>query len=543
MGMGLKLFGLMTLLYNNIHKEGYKMKKNINTLSNLSVVSNITVEPYFSKNLKSLFSSNYDIQFHCIAYENYINTIETIKESNVILIWINVDVLIPNLCMQSISHSFDESETVGMISRLFREMVDNIKKVSNAKIVIMTQDCNSFDSVYKGNVISKFDIFRKINNKIINDFSSNHIIVDINKIISMVGTNNTYDVINKYRWNAIYSPILIKEIAIELHKQFLIFRGITKKCLVLDCDNVLWGGILSEDGDEGIILSNSGPGQYYQDFQRFVLGLYHHGVIIAISSKNDKVDVMDVFRKHSGMVLREEHISCFKINWRNKAENILEISNFLNIGLDSIVFVDDSSFEIGLVNSTLPEITTILFENSEIDYSKFNCFNLNDSIEQNTIKIRTNTYQTNEKRLQLQKNSINYNEYLKSLNTTTTISLANKWDLNRIYELSLRTNQCTSGIRYSLEKIIALHESKICDMYSVFVEDRFGALGLVGAIIVEKNELSLFSLSCRALGRGIEDSMIDFIINNCYIEKIKFVDTNRNKNKLIKEKLFSRLCP
>ena len=140
----------------------------------------------------------------------------------------------------------------------------------------------------------------------------------------------------------------------EIQKQYFIEQGITKKCLVLDCDNVLWGGILSEDGIENIKLGGSGFGRTYQDFQRFVLSLYYHGVILAVCSKNDLPDVMNMFHEHSEMILKEEHIACFQVNWENKPDNIRRIAETLNIGLDSMVFLDDSPVEIEAVKSILP---------------------------------------------------------------------------------------------------------------------------------------------------------------------------------------------
>ena len=135
------------------------------------------------------------------------------------------------------------------------------------------------------------------------------------------------------------------------------------------------GGILSEDGIEGIKLGKSGLGRPYYDFQNFVLKLYQHGVILAVCSKNDEEDVLRVFREHSEIPLKEKHISCFMVNWENKPSNIERIAEYLNIGLDSIVFVDDSSIEIESVKSLLPEVTAIQFD-KYMDYEPFSCFNL-----------------------------------------------------------------------------------------------------------------------------------------------------------------------
>ena len=122
---------------------------------------------------------------------------------------------------------------------------------------------------------------------------------------------------------------------------------------------MLWGGILSEDRIENIKLGGNGWGRIYQDFQRFVLSLYYHGVILAICSKNDLPDVLRMFHEHSEMIMREEYIACFQVNWEDKPSNIQKIAEKLNIGLDSMVFVDDSPVEIEAVKAILPKVTTI----------------------------------------------------------------------------------------------------------------------------------------------------------------------------------------
>ena len=139
--------------------------------------------------------------------------------------------------------------------------------------------------------------------------------IDIKSIIAKVGIESAFDDKGKYRWNTPYSRKLLGEIAQEVHKRYLIDNGITKKCVVLDCDNVLWGGILSENGIEHIQLGSSGLACSYQNFQRFMLNLYYHGVIITVCSKNGKLDVLHMFKEHDEMILKEEHIACFCANW------------------------------------------------------------------------------------------------------------------------------------------------------------------------------------------------------------------------------------
>ena len=146
-------------------------------------------------------------------------------------------------------------------------------------------------------------------------------------------------------------------------------KGKTKKCIVLDLDNTIWGGIIGEDGLNGIKLGQNDPvGKAYQAFQKEVLKLHKRGIILAINSKNNEQDALDVLRNHPEMVLREENFAAIRANWQDKAKNLDEIASELNIGLDSIVFIDDDPFNIELVKQTFPPVTTILLPRDPAAY-------------------------------------------------------------------------------------------------------------------------------------------------------------------------------
>lgn len=300
---------------------------------------------------------------------------------------------------------------------------------------------------------------------------------------------------------------------------------------MLDCDNVLWGGILSEDGIEGIHLGNSGLGREYQDFQRFLLNLYYHGLILTVCSKNDEYDVLRVFREHSGMLLREEHIACFKINWNDKPANIKAIADELNIGTDSMVFVDDSIFEIEAVKSVLPDVTVIQYDR-ELMYDKFSCFNLKSEVNLHEVEQRIETYRTNRARSILKAQCDSYDEYVKSLDSKVDIHEILPTEYSRVAELTQRTNKCTNGKRYTVSEIKERVTVPDVHFYSVSLSDRFSDLGIVGAMEVESDELKLFSLSCRALGRGVENEMINYVSDRHELENIVFKLTEKNESLL-----------
>lgn len=481
---------------------------------NVVVITNITIEPFFGMHLKDVFEKEgLNVRLNSMPFNEYYlqENSDKLINADQIIVWLNVDCFYPNLIndliCRKVSHELIEQD----IQNKFTELNAYLKQKSGVPILwIGAEDyCYYPYTCHLGYSLINEGFIDRINITLNKSIEENDTYVDLKRIIAKLGIERSFDNKSKYRWNTPYSRDLLQAVASEVHKQHLICNGITKKCVVLDCDNVLWGGILSEDGIEGIQLGNSGLGRPYQDFGRFMLNLYYHGVIIAICSKNDKSDVLRVFREHDEMILREEHIACFCVNWDNKADNIKAISKTLNIGLDSIVFIDDSDFEVQAVKALLPEVTVVKYERDSV-YGGLSCFNLKNDIDIEKVQKRNFTYQTNELRKNLKAESSSFEEYLNALEMTVDIHKVLPIELSRIAELTQRTNKCTNGKRYTAQQIKD-NLSNGYELYSVSLSDKFSDLGLVGAIGIDGNTLDLFSLSCRALGRNVEEIMISFI--------------------------------
>lgn len=278
-------------------------------------MSNIIFEPHFLLLLKSNFEK-INVNVHSIPYGEYNE--DTLKAklsaSNLIIVWLNIERLYPEILS-----SFN-LQTKDHIVRLCGQLYPDLATDVHAKILRFSfEDC--FTPIFK--VIGHIPQFLidEVNLKLMDTLGDQVLFIDLKHLIAEVGIANAYSPKGKYRWNTPYSQTLVEAAVKEIHKQYLVDKGITKKCLILDCDNVLWGGILSEDGIENLKLSGSGFGRFYQDFQRFVLSLYYHGVILAVCSKNDLSDVVTMFREHSEMFLKEEYIACFQVNWEDKPSN------------------------------------------------------------------------------------------------------------------------------------------------------------------------------------------------------------------------------
>lgn len=207
-------------------------------------------------------------------------------------------------------------------------------------------------------------------------------------------------------------------------------------------------------------------------------------------------------------------------------QNIKAIASILNIGLDSMVFADDSQFEIELVKNVLPNVTTILYHRDTVYYA-LSCFNLRTNTNLQTIKDRTSTYRTNVQREELKMNASSFHEYIFSLNMKIDIHKTQEQELARLSELTQRTNKCTNGVRYTLEQLKARVNKADYDLYTVCLSDRFSNLGIVGVMGISGQTIDLFSLSCRALGRNVENQMLCWLLEK-HLYSVRYIKTGKN---------------
>jgi len=298
-------------------------------------------------------------------------------------------------------------------------------------------------------------------------------------------------------------------------------KGKRKKCMVLDLDNTLWGGVVGEVGMEGIELSDYKEGARYKDFQKKLKEIKDLGIILAVVSKNNFDDAIKVIREHKHMVLKEEDFVALKINWDLKSQNIRDLSEELNIGLDSIVFIDDNPVERESVKRELPEVTVPGFPQDTSELLNFavelyhNYFYTLDITDEDTVK--TEIYRQNMKRRDAQKSSASYEDFLKSLETKIEIRRISAENVQRAAQLTQKTNQFNlTTKRYSEQELLALIDEEGFEGFVAYVSDRFGDNGMVSVVITKRKtdteiELDTFLLSCRVMGRFIEEQIIGFI--------------------------------
>ena len=320
-------------------------------------------------------------------------------------------------------------------------------------------------------------------------------------------------------------------------------KGQFKKCLILDLDNTLWGGIIGDDGLEGIQLGHGlGIGKAFTEFQMWVKKLKQRGIIICVASKNNEETAKEPFEKHPDMVLKLSDIAVFQANWETKVDNIRTIQGILNISFDSMVFLDDNPFERNMVREHIPGITVPELPEDPGEYLEY-LYSLNlfeTASYSQADKDRTKQYQVEAQRVSLQKTFSNESDFLKSLDMVSTVSGFTKFNIPRVAQLSQRSNQFNlRTIRYTEADVTALAEDPDVIDLCFTLEDKFGDNGLIAVIIMKKQDadtlfVDTWFMSCRVLKRGMEDftlnTMVEYARKKGYKRIIgEYLPTPKNK--------------
>jgi FkbH-like protein len=346
------------------------------------------------------------------------------------------------------------------------------------------------------------------------------------KVVDFSGFMNTYSLKELIDWKyyflsqMVLNPRLASDFKEWFASQINAIELRRKKCLVVDLDNTLWGGILGEDNVEGVALGGDYPGKAYLMFQQQILSLSREGVILAICSKNNREDVWKMWAEHPDIVLKEEHFSSIHINWNNKADNICEIARELNIGLDSLVFIDDNPAERELIKRYAPEVIVPDFPEQpyllplffkEVAERYFKIYSLTEE-----DKVKTEQYKANAQRVNAQQSYTSMEEYIRSLEIELKITEVNDITLSRVAQMTQKTNQFNlTTHRYTDADIRQmLYKGNI--IYTLSVSDKFGDSGITGLCIIEiedsKARIDSLLLSCRILGKDIEKAFVCYVL-------------------------------
>jgi FkbH-like protein len=292
------------------------------------------------------------------------------------------------------------------------------------------------------------------------------------------------------------------------------------KVLVTDLDNTLWGGVLGEDGFDGIKIDAEYPGGIYRALQRTLLDLSRRGILLAVSSKNNADDAMRVLNEHPGMLLRPEHFASMRINWNDKAQSLREIAAELNLGIDSLAFLDDNPVERHRVRTELPMVTVLELPEDPAGYA--GCLRASPVFERLSVtdedRLRSSYYVQQRQQRELEQHAGSLEDFYRALDQRIEILPFGQNNRARLAQLTQKTNQFNlTTRRYSEQQLLALAEAPGSSIYGIRAEDRFGDAGIVGLAILkqmdETAEIDTLLLSCRVIGRTIETALLSFLVN------------------------------
>jgi FkbH-like protein len=447
------------------------------------------------------------------------------KETDVVLVFASIAVLSPLLDTGFASlNNADVAEELERVENYIRSVIQGVREHTNAPILWFGIESPTYaclgiaDDQQEGQISS----IQTLNIRLKRNLRAVHAayFVNTDRCLARLGVRQYYDIRYWHLARAPYSRTAMAELAQEAFKFIRAFQGLNKKCLVLDCDNTLWGGILGEDGHSGIQIGSDYPGSAYQDFQKELLALYQRGVILALCSKNNEEDVLEVIDQHPDMLLRRHHFSAWRINWNDKATNLRELAAELNIGIDSLVFVDDSEFETSLVRENLPQVEVVLLPvDRPAEYRWLiaaSGFFDTPALTQED-KQRSLLYQLERSRKVVRAEATDLEGYLRKLAIEIQICQLDKTVVARVAQQTQKTNQFNlTTRRYSEADIARMIDEPDSEVYFLRASDKFGDMGVVGSSICKcyKDEaiVDTFLLSCRALGRGIEARFLEEIL-------------------------------
>jgi len=462
------------------------------------IFRNATVESFFSK-LPAEFSGYGDISnipvdtdVYCWFYLSPIHTNSELFVQEVETYSQQLDFVLSQIAQQKAVYAFT-------IHQIYFVFIENSNTTIKTAIEKYNNHLSALSQIY-----------------------SNLKIIDFSEFCSHYASSSLIDWRFYYISQMQINPKLIIDFTIWLQKKMLAIEGKRKKCLVLDLDNTLWAGVLGEDGVNGIQIGNTYPGSAFLDFQNNLLELSKNGIILTVCSKNNEQDVVEAWRKNPFLRIKDDQLAAWRINWNNKSDNILELAQELNIGLDSMVFIDDNPTEREFIKQMLPVVEVPDFPKQpyllpeffkKICQDYFQIYNL--TFED---KDKLKQYKTNAERASFQKSFASFDDYIQSLEIVLDIQEVNSMNLPRIAQMTQKTNQFNlTTKRYTDEDINVLVEQG-AKVYCISVKDKFGDNGITGAAIIttDKNtkaaNIDSFLLSCRILGKNIENAFLKYVL-------------------------------
>ena len=418
-------------------------------------------------------------------------------------------------------HNSLATNEMELIENLYSNLTENL----NAKIIYYNY--TEIDDAVFGNYANAIESsflfqLRKLNYELMHFAArnANLFLCDLSSIHNQVGKLNFFQPSVYINTEMVLNIDVLPLIADKTLALISAMNGKFKKCVILDLDNTTWGGIIGDDGIENIQIGSLGIGKAFSEFQYWIKKLKNRGIIVAVCSKNTESVAREPFEKHPEMVLKMEDIAVFVANWENKADNIRNIQSILNIGFDSMVFLDDNPFERNMVRENLPDVCVPELPEDPADYLEYLYeLNLFETVSfSNEDAERTKLYQIEAKRNSVQKKFANEDDFLKNLDMISLVEPFTKFNTPRVSQLSQRSNQFNlRTVRYGDADIERLSTDSNYFTFSFTLEDKFGDNGLICVIILQKESpkvlfIDTWFMSCRVLKRGMENFVLNTLV-------------------------------
>jgi FkbH-like protein len=496
----------------------------------LAILRSFTVEPIVPLLRSEAFAYGIDLEVHVGDFNTYVQDILDGQSSlyrfapNAVVLTVRTDQAAPELW-----HDFADlapevaRQAAERVVRSYVQWIDAFRRNSQAALIIHSLEHPSTPSL--GVLDSQSEagqsgLLRQINRELRRIAEEFHGVysLDYDALVARHGSDHWND---ERKWLTVRLPIAagyLLQMAREWMRFVVPLSGRIAKVLVVDLDNTLWGGVIGEDGMAGIEVGPEYPGAAYQAVQRALLDLSRKGILLAVCSKNNLDDAMEALDKHPGMLVRAKHFAALHINWNDKAQNLREIADELNVGIDTLAFLDDNPFEREQVRAALPEINVIDLSNNPMEYASAvrNCA----AFERLTLSAedqqRTEMYAAQRQRAGAEQSFQSEEDFFRFLEQEAELEPVSDQTLARVAQLTQKTNQFNlTTRRYTEVQIAEMAKRPEWSIFSIKVRDRFGDHGLVGVAIArdegEQCEIDTFLLSCRVIGRTVETALLSHL--------------------------------
>ena len=493
----------------------------------LAILRSFTIEPIVPLLRAEAFAYGIDLEVHVGDFNTYVQDMLDGQSSlyrfapNAVVLAVRTDQAAPELWRDFADLAPEVAQQAAVrVVRGYEEWITAFRKQSQAALIIHSLALPSSPSLGildDQSDAGQFGLIRQINRELRRIAAGFHGVysLDYEALVARHGSEHWHD---ERKWLTARLPIAagyLLQMAREWMRFIVPLSGRVAKVLVVDLDNTVWGGIIGEDGMAGIKVGPEYPGAAYQALQRALLDLSRKGILLAICSKNNLDDAMEALEKHPGMLVRAKHFAASRIDWSDKSQNLREIAQELNVGIDALAFLDDNPFEREQVRVALPEITVIDLPRNPLEYASAvrNCAVFERLTLSAEDQQRTEMYAAQKQRAGAEQSFQSKEDFFRFLDQEAELEPVSDLTLARVAQLTQKTNQFNlTTRRYTEAQIAEIAKQSGWYILSIRVRDRFGDHGLVGVAIShdegDQCEVDTFLLSCRVIGRTVETALL-----------------------------------